>query len=252
MKSFFFCRISTYGIFSLFWRPFIQPSNWHWSTFHHSYSEEWRSTNENPIQFHGCGPISFIGRGSSSQLYFDAFNQIWGQKIPWIHSGSSIFCFTDFFNRSGIFFSIKSNILCFLCCLKPFFREMHFRTKHIFVLLKVGQLESILKSRSCVMQTMTRCDRYRQGHLQGHLYPWIQNRRCANILFSCLETLNCFLKYKLSFCCVSFVIHFAVVFALVFMTEARVFETFRAFPVTLIVQKQQTSRNKTENDLGLI
>ena len=154
MKSFFFCRISTYGIFSLFWRPFIQPSNWHWSTFHHSYSEEWRSTNENPIQFHGCGPISFIGRGSSSQLYFDAFNQIWGQKIPWIHSGSSIFCFTDFFNRSGIFFSIKSNILCFLCCLKPFFREMHFRTKHIFVLLKVGQLESILKSRSCVMQTM--------------------------------------------------------------------------------------------------
>ena len=111
---------------------------------------------------------------------------------------------------------------------------MHFRTKHIFVLLKVGQLESILKSRSCVMQTMTRCDRYRQGHLQGHLYPWIQNRRCANILFSCLEKhWNCFLKYKLSFCCVSFVIHFAVVFALVFMTEARVFETFRAFPVTL-------------------
>ena len=38
---------------------------------------------------------------------------------------------------------------------KAFFREMHFRTtKHIFVLLKVGQLESILKSRSCVMQTM--------------------------------------------------------------------------------------------------
>ena len=96
-----------------------------------------------------------------------------------------------------------------------------------------------------------RCDRYRQGHLQGHLYPWIQNRRCANILFSCLEKhWNCFLKYKLSFCCVSFVIqHFAVVFALVFMTEARVFETFRAFPVTLIVQKQQTSRNKTEDNL---